>query len=238
MAAPGKSKDKQEAATRQNVMLDLEYRAAMGWDGPPHEDVVKAALERAHQIRQFEIDLSWKRANYFWLLQAAAITGLGVVLSADKDRQLPELLPLALACLGFICAFAGWLSAKGSKFWYQNWEKHIDCLEDAFEGRLHKTVWIGSKGISHSVSRVNTELLSAFASFWALAIIWQGHQNMWNDRCFTCAVGCKFDLLTVFAYLIAGLTLVMTCRLWNQRTDFHKEAHINSWLQREEITGK
>ena len=37
-----------------------------------------AALTRSHQIRQFEIELYWKRAHYFWLLQAAVFAAVGL----------------------------------------------------------------------------------------------------------------------------------------------------------------
>ncbi|PSJ55947.1 hypothetical protein C7I85_25910 [Mesorhizobium soli] len=37
-----------------------------------------AALERAHEIRKFEIELYWKRATYFWILHGAVFTAIGV----------------------------------------------------------------------------------------------------------------------------------------------------------------
>ena len=44
----------------------------------------KAALNRAHEIRKFEIELYWKRATYFWLLQAAVFTALGLDLEGCR----------------------------------------------------------------------------------------------------------------------------------------------------------
>jgi hypothetical protein len=128
-------------------------------------DARKAALSRAHEIRKFEIELYWKRAAHFWLLQAAVFTAIGLTWRF-AILDLSPLIPVALAALGSVTAFAGYLSAKGSKFWQENWEHHIDMLEDEFEGRLHKTAYVGEDGIAWSVSGVNDRLAFCFFLFW------------------------------------------------------------------------
>jgi hypothetical protein len=132
-------------------------------------DLRKAALTRAHEIRKFEIELYWKRASYFWILQAAVFTAIGLTWKVSSPSP-NALIPLALAALGSVTALAGWLSARGSKFWQENWEYHIDMLEDEFEGRLHKTAYVGKDGIAWSVSGVNDRLAFCFFLFW-LAIV-------------------------------------------------------------------
>lgn len=127
----------------------------------------KAALSRAHEIRKFEIELYWKRAAHFWLLQAAVFAAIGLSWRGFLDGSSP-LIPIALAALGTVTAFAGYLSAKGSKFWQENWEYHIDMLEDEFEGRLHKTAYVGKDGVSWSVSGINSRLAMCFFVFWLL----------------------------------------------------------------------
>jgi hypothetical protein len=79
-------------------------------------------------------------------------------------------LAVAFAGIGLLTAWAGWLSARGSKFWQENWEKHIDLLEDEIEGSLHKTIWIGPRGIQFSVSRVNERLNFILFIFWLLLL--------------------------------------------------------------------
>jgi hypothetical protein len=68
--------------------------------------------------------------------------------------------------LGALTAVANYFSASGSKFWQENWERHIDMLEDEFEGRLHKTVWLSEGKVSYSVSGINQSLSSLFILFW------------------------------------------------------------------------
>lgn len=130
----------------------------------------KAALQRAHDIREFEIELYWKRANYFWLLQAAVFAAVGLTWKAE-GAALPEILPIGLASLGVITAWGGWLANQGSKFWQQNWEHHIDMLEAEFEGNIYKTVYVGPLGISWSLTRVSEALSLCFTVFWFFVLI-------------------------------------------------------------------
>jgi hypothetical protein len=142
------------------------------------------ALDRAHELRRFEIEHYWKRATYFWGFQIAIFAAFGLLW---KDSSLATTTPgsanpwspvtLALSGLGVLTALANSLSAHGSKFWQENWEKHIDMLEDEIEGRLHKTVWLSSKGKrSFSVSRVNEWLSYYFVVFWFLVTSYAGYK--------------------------------------------------------------
>lgn len=64
------------------------------------------------------------------------------------------------------------MTAKGSKFWQENWEGHVDFLEDKFEGRLHKIALVKvEEGKQPSVSNVNERLLWALLSGWLIIFI-------------------------------------------------------------------
>ncbi len=131
----------------------------------------RKALEYALDIRKFEIELYWKRTNYFWVLIAAAFAGYFVI--ADKNE---EFLSLVISCLGFVISLGWYLVNRGSKYWQENWERHVDSLEDNYIGPLYKTVidkgsfsffkfW---SGYPYSVSKIN-QLISLFVT-----IIWFG----------------------------------------------------------------
>ena len=143
----------------------------------------QAALARAHQIRQFEIELYWKRANYFWLLQAAVFAAVGLTWK-NVATGVPAAVPVLLSALGVVTAWAGCLSALGSKFWQENWEHHIDMLEDEFEGKLHKTAYVGARGLQWSVSGINERLNYCFVAFWLLILLAATHtaNSSWNLR--------------------------------------------------------
>lgn len=140
----------------------------------------QAALVRTHEIRQFEIELYWKRANYFWLLQAAVFAAVG--LTWRSDSSLPAYVPVALSALGVLTALGGWLATQGSKFWQRNWEHHIDMLEGEFEGDLYKTVYITSTGVRWSLSGVSEALAMWFTIFWGFMFVaTAAHANPnWN----------------------------------------------------------
>jgi hypothetical protein len=145
------------------------YLKTLGLEADSKEAIRKAALDRAHDIRQFEIDLYWKRANYFWLLQAAVFAAVGLTWKAESN--LPTLLPIGLACLGFLTSFAGWLATKGSKFWQRNWEHQIDMLETEFEGNLYKTVYVSPDGVGWSLTGVSERLAFCFVGFWFVTLV-------------------------------------------------------------------
>jgi hypothetical protein len=136
--------------------------------GNKDAEKLKAALGRAHDIRQFEIELYWKRATYFWAFQLVAFTALGLLFK-DGELRHPELLVIP-AVIGAVTAFAGYLPARGSKFWQENWEAHVELLEDETEGRLTQVI-VCRKDPQFSVSRTNQFLLLFLTMGWGLVLI-------------------------------------------------------------------
>ena len=126
-------------------------------------------MARAYELRTFEIEHYWKRATYFWGFQIAIFAAFGFLLREISTKGSStgwHPVALALAGLGVLTAWASYLSARGSKFWQENWERHIDMLEDKIEGRLHKTVWLDRGKSSFSVSRINQWLSFYVFGFW------------------------------------------------------------------------
>lgn len=137
------------------------------------------ALDLALDIRKFEIGLYWQRTAYFWALIAAAFAGYFAVLSAEKVEH-REFNAFALACIGLVFSLAWFLVNRGSKFWQENWERHVDLLEDAVCGPLYKTVLVGyrsnrifSGGAPVSVSRVNQWVSVFIIVVWAVLVLTQ-----------------------------------------------------------------
>lgn len=102
------------------------------------ENKESKALTQALDIRKFEIELYWKRATYFWTFIGATLAGFfAVQASAATNKQD---LSVILSCLGMVFSF-GWICVnRGSKYWQENWEKHVDLLEDKVTGPLYKIV--------------------------------------------------------------------------------------------------
>lgn len=141
-----------------------EYEAKMRLpaSGSQRPAMMSRALDRAHELRQFEIDSYWKRSQYFWLFQASAITLTGLIYSRAEGQA----LLLLAAGVGAVTAQVGWLTARGSKFWQSNWEAHIDRLEPEVEGRLTQVVLYQKGSVRSSLSRINERLFALLFTVW------------------------------------------------------------------------
>jgi hypothetical protein len=62
------------------------------------------ALDRAMDIRKFEIDLYWKRARYFWTFIGASLAGYAAVQVSAAIPNKSDLSVL-LSCLGTVFSF-------------------------------------------------------------------------------------------------------------------------------------
>lgn len=104
------------------------------------------ALEQALDIRKFEIELYWKRATYFWTFIGASLAGFIAIQASDSANK--KDLSIILASLGLVFSFAWFCANRGSKFWQENWEKHVDQLEDKVTGPLYKIILARNKPAS------------------------------------------------------------------------------------------
>jgi len=136
--------------------------------GTREKDRLAKACALAHEIRKFEIELYWKRATYFWAFQLIAFAALGLLFRDGKVACLGLLL--IPASLGVITAHAGYLTALGSKFWQENWEAHVDLLENEMGVRLTQII-LCREHPQFSVSRINQFLLRLLRAGWALALL-------------------------------------------------------------------
>ena len=96
------------------------------------------ALDHALDIRKFEIELYWKRATYFWAFIGVTLAGYGAVQASSVINKTD--LSIVLACLGRGFSFGWFCVNKGSKQWQENWENHVDMLEDEETGPLYKVI--------------------------------------------------------------------------------------------------
>lgn len=131
------------------------------------KNIKEKALERAWKNRNFEIDLFWKRAMYFWAFITLTYAGFS---------QANGWMQIVIAFIGSLLSWVWYLAHKGSKKWQENWEKHIDLLEDTIEGPIYKTVL---REESFSVSKLSlvVALINMFSwcllsSVYLVNILW------------------------------------------------------------------
>lgn len=105
------------------------------------EQKKEKALEMALDTRKFEIELYWKRAAYFSTFIGLVFTSYFLVAVAEKvkSEEMRYELLLIISAIGVFSSLCWFLVNKGSKYWQENWEFHVDLLEDDVMGPLYKT---------------------------------------------------------------------------------------------------
>lgn len=148
----------------------------------PENTLKREALKQALDIRKFEIELYWKRATYFWGFLIVIFAGYFAVLGSDTIGETSKLnMLLIISCIGFLFS-AGWfLVNKGSKYWQNNWEKHVDNLEDEIMGPLYKSYLVQKKEkkklafitepTNYSVSKINQILSFYLLMVWSILTV-------------------------------------------------------------------
>jgi hypothetical protein len=134
------------------------------------------ALSYALDIRKFEIELYWKRATYFWAFIGAAFAGYALTYKTAAEHE--PWLSLLFAALGLVFSFTWYLVNRGSKFWQNNWERHVDLLENITLGPLYKVIAVDTSACNpltspgqFSVSKLN-QILSVFITLvWVLLFV-------------------------------------------------------------------
>lgn len=135
-------------------------------------------FEVAVQIRNFEIELFWKRSLFFWGFIAAAFTGYAALRGKNAD------LSLVVACFGMVCSCAWTLLNRGSKYWQEAWETKVERYEEAVVGALFakeednqdKGWWLGSR--KYSVSKLAIALSDYVLILWLALVMWDVAQRM------------------------------------------------------------
>jgi hypothetical protein len=169
---------------------------------------IEAALKVAHETRRFEIELYWKRATYFWAILAVAFAGYFTAQNANNAFG-----TVLIGNIGLILGVAWYLVNRGGSSWQQNWELHVDLLEDGITGPLYKTLinrkrylfWDLTGPYPFSPTRVNAIVSMFIACIW-LPLIWQAYAALFLD-----AKVSQIDAilgLAVGVFTLLGVTLL------------------------------
>lgn len=177
--------------------------------------ILKKALKQAYEIRKFEIELYWKRAAYFWAFIGASFVAYAAFFNTGKSSHNPEkeFILILISCIGLVFSVAWHCVNKGSKFWQENWENHVELLEDKVFGPLYKTLtkrpdratslreiiidfFVAPKPFS--VSKIN-QLVSTFVALtWAL-ILFSTARNV-------CFCDCQIEWKKIIPIALALIT--------------------------------
>ncbi len=137
---------------------------------------VKNALDKAWELRNFEIELYWKRATYFWAFIATIFIGFFTVLgsrnlSCNSENIFlnKDVVLFLISNFGVIFSLAWVLVNKGSKFWQENWEEHIFNLEFEYYGDIYYELSPEQyQNSRYSVSKINLYVSIYVFIIWSL----------------------------------------------------------------------
>lgn len=161
------------------------------------------AYKVASDIRKFEIDKYWQRTLYFWgFISAIYIAYFNVLkdLYSKDGVQSHGTIPLfILSVLGLIFCFSWLLVCKGSKHWQENWEQHIDLLEDEITGPLFK-IYSANTPNSFSVSKINIAIgvIITFCAF--ILVIFETFS--FTNRTLKLIGICRFTISILIIFLV------------------------------------
>lgn len=163
----------------------------------------KELLEKAWATRNFEIELYWKRANYFWLFQVPAFAAYFVIKKdTNNSIEKPDEL-FVIICLGVIFSTAWFLINKGSKAWQRHWEAYTDLLEIRYFGPLYQTVHPSK---TFSVSKINEIVSFAFIIVWTIFGF-----NFWDEKFHNkdiCSLFNDFNSIIFFSIYFTCLAII------------------------------
>jgi hypothetical protein len=123
----------------------------------PSNRKLERALAQAHDARKFEIDMYWKRATYFWAFIGASFVGYAAFFNGDHPHAFAALL---MSEVGFVFSYAWFLVNRASKAWQENWENHVELLEDLVTGPIYKLTAKRPDGASDFGTKVENLLTS------------------------------------------------------------------------------
>ncbi|AAS97312.1 RipA family octameric membrane protein [Nitratidesulfovibrio vulgaris] len=182
-------------------------------------ELKKKLLERSWATREFEIELYWKRAIYFWGFTATI--GAALIASMNPKYPHPDWFKLLVCGLGFVLSWAWFRSSQGSKFWQENWEAHVDLVEGDVHGKLYQVVIRQDDAKGHlecapySVSKINQVVSLVVAAVWLVSYLCISFSVLSDPQ--DCKnIAFPFDklifLIPGFAIIVGGYVALERCK--------------------------
>ena len=174
---------------------------------------LKDRFEVCLQNRNFEIELVWKRSQFFWVVNAAALAGFAAVKPEATDTR------FLVICFGFLSSFCWLLINIGSKWWQEAWEEKLKCTSsEYFDREFLEKYKVGQKNVFllPLVQISVTGVVTAFSLFLCLVWFAIGGWYLWlslrMDASFIISVDVRYLLAANFCFIFCVLIFFGTFR--------------------------
>jgi hypothetical protein len=150
----------------------------------------------------------------------------------NKHIEMKNELALLLSGLGIFLSFCWFFVNKASKYWQENWEKHVDMLEDKIMGPLYKTTFKDNnegtldficpfKPYKYSVSKINQFLSFVIILVWVFLFL----SNFTAIFCVYKLTSCSNTVIITIAVILSVFLLCIFCRSSKNRGEFYFKRH-------------
>ena len=199
---------------------------------------LEKAFHTSLEMRNFEIDLYWRRANYFWIMNAALFAGYFILISEyfksiggsnEWGAVYLSYIVFFVSGISVVLSFSWYLVNRGSKYWQENWEAHVNALGEKVIGPIF-TATISKDECKfcsifspyrYSVSRVNTIVSFFIFIIWFILFFLSGLFITTFDKCSAfnnfpvCVTLLDLDLLALIVIgsliIFGSLIILWTC---------------------------
>jgi hypothetical protein len=146
----------------------------------------------------------------------------------NKHIEMKNELALLLSGLGVFLSVCWFFVNKASKYWQENWEKHVDMLEDKIIGPLYKTTleynnegtldFISPlKPYNYSVSKINQFLSFVIILVWLFIFL----SNFKTMFCIYKPTSCSNTAIITIMLILSVFSLCICCRSSKNRGEFY-----------------
>ena len=193
-----------------------------------NEVSLKEIRETYYSLRNFEISNLWQRSIFLSAMLALFYSGYGYIVSKFLDEKVKDLLLLhelccVVALLGIVFSIIWVMMAKGSKAWYEVYERKICKIEESKELNIPKEHQMGLKyipwkldqclltnhGGRYSVSKLNILIGKVLLINWAIVLIIHYIEALFHFDYNVCR-DCIVNTIILTIIPIVFLTIVLT----------------------------
>lgn len=193
---------------------------------------LKEIRETFYRLRDFEISNLWQRSIFLSALLVLFFSGYGFLVSKLFEKESKDFLIIhevccAVALLAIIFSIIWIMMAKGSKSWYEVYERRIRQIEKEKNLNIPKDYRMGAdctpwsldsnlfttKSGRYSVSRLNILIGIILMITWTMILIVHYIGAICSFSCHNCNVNCIIHTIILVILVVIFLFIMITAAL-------------------------
>nr|WP_311459278.1 hypothetical protein [uncultured Capnocytophaga sp.] len=193
---------------------------------------LKEIRETFYRLRDFEISNLWQRSIFLSALLVLFFSGYGFLVSKLFEKESKDFLIIhevccAVALLAIIFSIIWIMMAKGSKSWYEVYERRISEIEEEENLNIPEDYRMGAdctpwsldsnlfttKSGRYSVSRLNILIGIILMITWTMILIVHYIGAICSFSCHNCNVNCIIHTIILVILVVIFLFIMITAAL-------------------------